>query len=387
VVETAYELGCRLDGWTEHFVLSKWEEACQKHGLDLAWYLRERTRDEVMPWDHLDSLLSKSFLWSEWNAALQEAYVADCALESPAACYMCGVCDHRVVKNRIYPEVTYRAPEPEPEGFVPEVKLRRRPASAQATRRVRIRFGKHGGRVFLGHLDTADAIIWALRRGDIAVAYSEGYHPKPKLQFTPATPVGVESYCEYVDIVLRDPMDADEVRRRLSRALPEGLPLYEVTSLPEGAATINEMLRAVDYRFEVPAGAEEIGDRVTAYQAAPRLLVKRESQPKNCKNGGRGQGRRGPRGPEGPSVRELDFTHTLESVELLGPRAVRVRLRQDPNGTPRPSEILGHLLAVHDGELQTQCRIIKEQAVLGEMTAAAAAVTTAAPGAAAAPTE
>ncbi|MFA4967601.1 MAG: radical SAM protein [Candidatus Margulisiibacteriota bacterium] len=50
VIERAYELGARFDAWTEHFKFELWEQALSHYGLRITDYLRERTKDEELPW-------------------------------------------------------------------------------------------------------------------------------------------------------------------------------------------------------------------------------------------------------------------------------------------------------------------------------------------------
>ncbi|MGH2571067.1 MAG: TIGR03960 family B12-binding radical SAM protein, partial [bacterium] len=80
--ELAWKEGCRLDGWTEHFDFSKWERAVEKWGLDPAQYLRERSVEEPLRWDHIDIFIDKYFLSADLAKAktkvLEEALTSDC---------------------------------------------------------------------------------------------------------------------------------------------------------------------------------------------------------------------------------------------------------------------------------------------------------------------
>ncbi len=90
VLERAYELGARFDGWSECFSLDRWEQAVADVGLDLDWYVtRERGRDEVLPWDHLDAGLDRHWLWEDWQDAQRGRALEDCRW---MPCYDCGVC-------------------------------------------------------------------------------------------------------------------------------------------------------------------------------------------------------------------------------------------------------------------------------------------------------
>ncbi len=94
MIRAVYESGGRFDGWREHFSYDRWMEAAEKtlpaYGVDVAWYTtRERTYEEVLPWDHLDSGLDKDWLWEDWQDALDETEVEDCRW---TPCFDCGVC-------------------------------------------------------------------------------------------------------------------------------------------------------------------------------------------------------------------------------------------------------------------------------------------------------
>ncbi len=90
VVRRVWEDGGRFDGWSEHFSYERWTRAAADVGVDVDWYTtRERDRDEVLPWDHLDAGLDKEWLWEDWQDAVTGAEVDDCRW---TPCYDCGVC-------------------------------------------------------------------------------------------------------------------------------------------------------------------------------------------------------------------------------------------------------------------------------------------------------
>jgi radical SAM family uncharacterized protein len=91
VVQRAFELGARFDGWDEHFDYGTWMRAAEDVGVDVGWFTRrERGEDEVFPWDHLDSGLEKDWLWKDWRDAIDAgAELEDCRW---TPCYDCGVC-------------------------------------------------------------------------------------------------------------------------------------------------------------------------------------------------------------------------------------------------------------------------------------------------------
>ena len=81
----AYENGCVFDSWSEFFNMEGWEKAFKQTGLSKDFYAtRHRTYDEVMPWDIIDSYISKDFLISENE---QSAITRDCR----SGCVGCGI--------------------------------------------------------------------------------------------------------------------------------------------------------------------------------------------------------------------------------------------------------------------------------------------------------
>ncbi|MBR6028051.1 MAG: TIGR03960 family B12-binding radical SAM protein [Clostridia bacterium] len=88
VLMRAHELGCMLDGWSDIFSFEKWLQAFADCGLDPLWYAcRRRGEDEVMPWEHIDSGITRSFLRREYEKSLREETTRDCR----KGCNACGL--------------------------------------------------------------------------------------------------------------------------------------------------------------------------------------------------------------------------------------------------------------------------------------------------------
>lgn len=88
VLIKAWELGCKFDGWDEHFRFSKWMEAFKQCDVDPEFYAyRRRELDETLPWDHIDVGVTKEYLIREYNKSLEAALTEDCK----ASCTGCGI--------------------------------------------------------------------------------------------------------------------------------------------------------------------------------------------------------------------------------------------------------------------------------------------------------
>ncbi len=88
VLLSAFEKGCMLDGWTEYFKYDAWMDAFKECGIDPAFYAyRRREKDEILPWDFIDSGISKEFLWREKCKADRAEVTRDCR----QGCNGCGL--------------------------------------------------------------------------------------------------------------------------------------------------------------------------------------------------------------------------------------------------------------------------------------------------------
>lgn len=92
VIERAYELGARFDAWTDYFRYDRWLRAFDDCAVDPGFYTtRERSEDEIFPWDFIDIGVRKDFLLREWRKAVREGVTTP---NCRAACSGCGMAAH-----------------------------------------------------------------------------------------------------------------------------------------------------------------------------------------------------------------------------------------------------------------------------------------------------
>ncbi len=192
VLEAALAAGCRFDGWREHFNFGKWQQAFIDAEIDPVWYLRERDEGEVLPWDHIDCGLPKSFFVKERQKALELAGTPDCR---DGDCSACGVCDFEVVKMRLQQPQQLPLASVNPQG----------PVDNDLRFRVRLKLAKRGRAKMVAHLEYLTMFQRAVRRARLPIRFSQGFHPTPKVSYLEALPMGVESEAELVDIELFEP--------------------------------------------------------------------------------------------------------------------------------------------------------------------------------------
>jgi radical SAM family uncharacterized protein len=88
VLLRAFELGCKLDGWRELFRYDLWMQAFRDTGIDPAFYAnRERSTEEILPWDFIDIGVTKDYLKTEWERAKRAEVTPDCREQ----CNGCGL--------------------------------------------------------------------------------------------------------------------------------------------------------------------------------------------------------------------------------------------------------------------------------------------------------
>lgn len=96
VIESLYQKGCIYDSWSEYFKNDLWLETLAEHGLTTEFYnTRQRSFEEILPWDFLDCGVTKEFLMREWKQAVGEVESPNCrkkCLGCGAARYGVGVC-------------------------------------------------------------------------------------------------------------------------------------------------------------------------------------------------------------------------------------------------------------------------------------------------------
>jgi radical SAM-linked protein len=265
VLERAVRLGCRFDGWRDHFRWDLWQQAFAGSGLDPSWYLRERDEDEVLPWSHIDCGFGEGFLLAERRRSRDGSYTPDCR---DGKCSGCGVCDfERLAPRRAEAEVDARAATP----FVPPVA-----EDEQEPCKVRLRVSKTGRARFVGHLDFMTAFHRAVRRAGLPVRFSGGFHPAPQISFPDALPTGLESETEIIDLKLRHVCSPERVQTALNAQLPEGFEVQEAFAVPWKTPAPSVSIQRTEYRVALPQKVPtDLDERIAAFLASSEVPVLR----------------------------------------------------------------------------------------------------------------
>jgi radical SAM-linked protein len=140
------------------------------------------------------------------------------------------------------------------------------PAPDPAVQKLRVRYAKRGRLRFSSSRDFSRALERALRRADVPMAFSAGFHPHPLISYANAAPTGTASEAEYFEIRVTERVDTEAVRAALDEALPQGLDVVEVVEAGPGA--LADRLEGSEWRLVV-RGADPgaVQEAVSAYLA------------------------------------------------------------------------------------------------------------------------
>ena len=195
----------------------------------------------------------------------------------------------------------------------------------EAAQRLRITFAKHGTLQYTGNLDIAKIWERLLRRAGVPVLYSQGFTPRPRLQFATATPLGITSDCELLDVWLREEVTPSEILARLHAVRPSDLAISGAVAVPIVSPSLPTLVRAAEYRIRFPDGLPpgELARRVAAMLAAETLILRQERKKRGS-----------------TQIIERDVRPLLLALEAEEDDCLRARLATGERGNLRPRDLL-----------------------------------------------
>src|SRR5919109_3502765 len=113
--------------------------------------------------------------------------------------------------------------------------------------RIRITFIKQGALRYTGHLDLHKLWERAARRAELPLAYSQGFHPQPKMNMAAALPLGFSSRCEVMDMKLEHDISLNGLATRLSSTLPSGIQVVDVEQVDDRAPALQTQITSAEY--------------------------------------------------------------------------------------------------------------------------------------------
>jgi len=316
-VMEAWRLGAKFDAWGEHFRKDVWEEAFARCGLDPDFYLyRERDLKETLPWDHIQTGVTKAFLRKEWIKAGEADLTPDCRVH----CLECGVCDHHGVDPVLHP-CSGTVLDAAPAGTV-------RPFP-ESVKRYRITYRKLKKARHLSHLELVRVLIRAFRRAGLDLACSRGYHPMPKVSFFTALPVGTESLEELMQVEFLYPVDITAVKEKLNAELPEGVDVSSVEEVPVGGKKV----RIIESRFLITLNSLKYpDDKLEKFLRSDNFPL--------VKKGKSGE-------------HEIDVRSIVSHISMVAPEKVSLTIKEREGPGLKPTEIIKGIFELKDEDIRS----------------------------------
>ena len=319
----AYHKGCKFDGWSDQFNYPAWEAAMAETGVDPDFFtVRQRDVNEPLPWDHIDSRVDKTFLSQEWENALESKFTADCRLED---CNQCGVCDFEEIDVKTYQNFKKELFRYSGVGLDKDAPFKK----------LNVYFSKLDQAKYFGHLELVNIFLRALKRAQIPVKYSQGFHPKPKISFDDPLPIGIESHQEHFTLAVADFVQPDAVLQGLNTHLPRGLHIHDCRLAPLKSGT--QMAKSSVYRISVPGhdfDREKLASFVCRSEATITLTNRKGK------------------------LKKIDLKDMVVNIELTDSKHLLMTLKSEPGKTVRPGEVLRHVFDLPEEEIK-KAKIVK----------------------------
>ena len=189
--------------------------------------------------------------------------------------------------------------------------------------RIRIAFSKTEAMRYTGHLDLHRAWERTFRRAGLPLAYSQGFHPQPKLNLACALPLGFTSECELIDAWLDAVLSLDEVQAALTGVLPPGIRIHSLEAIDLKAPALQTQVQSAEYWVTLLDPLPDLDARLARIVSAASLLRQRRGK-------------------------SYDLRPLIESIQRLpdgtdGLPRLEMRLAARESATGRPEEVLAEL--------------------------------------------
>ncbi len=201
-------------------------------------------------------------------------------------------------------------------------------SEAEIVQRIRVTYGVNGPLKYVAVLDMMH--IWGrlLRRAEVPIAYSQGFHPQPKLQIAAPLPVGYSSEYELIDVFLTQKQELPDIYRATKAQTPRGLEILDTENIPLSAPAAQATMREAIYRVRIWTDKKTavLKQRIQSLLSKTEIIRQRSKKDEIVEYDLR------------PLVHNIEYNHTKEGYHQL-----RVRVRCSPRGAGRPEEIVDEL--------------------------------------------
>jgi radical SAM-linked protein len=191
--------------------------------------------------------------------------------------------------------------------------------------RIRLYYAKTEPLRYTSNLDMQKIWERTLRRADLPIVYSQGFHPQPRLHQAAPLPLGITSDAEIIDAWLADDITIFEIETALQNSLPPGIEIHKLEIVPLNSPNLQVCIESSDYIALLPntTTPDELLSQVEVLLSATTLLRQRREKTYDLR----------------PLILELKI-HPVGGHPVL-----HMRLSTRESATGRPDEVL-HALGV-----------------------------------------
>ena len=261
----AFKMGTRLDAWDEYSKLDVWKQVLAEADWDVKDEIcRQRTTEEPLPWDSVSMGVSSSFYKNEWNKLGTNTFTSVC---SPDCGHNCGICGSKTAIKNIDQNIEF--PPLPPQEPIPE-----------GISRIYFVFAKKGEQIFLGHLDLMGIMEKSIQRAGFFIEFSQGFNPKPRLEFAHPLSLGIVSEGEIASINIHGTTDAQTFIQNTNRSLPWGLEVKEAYVVSKETYKAKKIQSLMSLYSGSQYTLDYIGDNIESFQSNLDKYI-RENQLEN----------------------------------------------------------------------------------------------------------
>jgi len=183
--------------------------------------------------------------------------------------------------------------------------------------RIQITFSKQGALRFTGHLDLHKLWERAARRAQLPLAYSQGFHPQPKMNIAAALPLGFSSRCEVLDMRLEQDIPLDGLITTLNSTMPTGIRVLQIEQADEQAPALQTQVVSAEYEvtaIETGFGSD-LKRKIDSVMESESIIRTRRNK-------------------------EYDLRPLIEELKLSDGNKLFMKLSSKEGATGRPEEVL-----------------------------------------------
>jgi len=237
----------------------------------------------------------------------------------------CGVCDCEFIEPKVF-EICKNDREPSVSG------IHKKPTVYSE---FKVLYSKRNQAKYFGQIELVKIFSRAIRRAGITVKFSEGFHPKPKISFEDALPIGLESLEECFYVFVSDNIGPQTLKENLNKHLPKGLRVIDCKRAPK--KSIRKELSTATYIILHRDGFFDEKE-LEYFKNRHEFTFFRTNRKRKTK--------------------KIDLKEMVLNIDMIAPNRLKMTLKAEPGKTVRPFEVINNIFSIPEEKIR-QASIVK----------------------------